>query len=525
MKALFKSGLCLALGWLASGAGAQEAPIKWQAVPAKNSSPSEVISFVGNTTVRSDTGPRPVGLRQPIPLDDTGIPAFRPVSVPFVPTVRGQVADDKSVQPVPTLEVGPTEQKPPKKMPTDGFTPPAPQRAPSPVFGNLGITPEDGCFGPCGPSACGPCRLDCDGCCPQRRCFWASAEYLMWWQRSQSVPPLVTSASPGNAPVLGPATTNILFDSVPNQTRSGARFALGMWMPHFENKLGVEVDYFFLGRQSNTAVYSSNGNPVLGRPFFDVTPPALGGIPGPNAEVFATNDRAGTATIHSFSQLWGIEGNLRYKACCGCNYWIDIVGGYRHLNLSEGIDITERLQFNAAPNFSVVEHESFRTRNQFDGAQLGLDGEWRPWNRLFIGSTAKLAMGNVYQIVNIDGSTTFAANGITPVTRQGALLASPTNIGRFTSNRFGVVPEVGFKVGIDVTEHLRLFVGYDFLDLTSVVRPGDQIDLNVNQAYRPSLLGPGAGVAAGSVPRQPAVLFRTTDYWAQGLNFGLLYRY
>ena len=32
-------------------------------------------------------------------------------------------------------------------------------------------------------------------------------------------------------------------------------------------------------------------------------------------------------------------------------------------------------------------------------------------------------------------------------------------------------------------------------------------------------------VAAGVGPRQPAVLFHTSSYWAQGLNFGLLYRW
>src|SRR6516164_989041 len=187
MKAFIKSGLCLALGWLASAAGAQEIPIKWQASTAKNPGPSVVIPSVGNTTAKSETGVRPVALSQPIPLDNTGSSAFRSVSEPLAATVRGQTADDKTIPPVPTLEVGPADQKPPKKMPTDGFTPPSPHPAPSPVLGNLGIMPDDCCLSDCGLSWCGRGFCRAADCCRDRsRCFWASAEYLMWWQRSQS---------------------------------------------------------------------------------------------------------------------------------------------------------------------------------------------------------------------------------------------------------------------------------------------------------------------------------------------------
>ena len=56
-----------------------------------------------------------------------------------------------------------------------------------------------------------------------------------------------------------------------------------------------------------------------------------------------------------------------------------------------------------------------------------------------------------------------------------------------------------------------------------VVRPGEQIDTNVNTRFRPPL--PGFAAVTPTGPAVPAVLFRNTDYWAQGLNFGLQYRY
>jgi hypothetical protein len=170
-------------------------------------------------------------------------------------------------------------------------------------------------------------------------------------------------------------------------------------------------------------------------------------------------------------------------------------------------------------------HDSFHTRNQFNGGEVGLDGQWRFAPRWTLGSTVKLAMGSTHEIVNIDGSTTVSNlplglqqfNG----TQPGGLYALSTNIGRHTANRFAVLPEVAFKIGYNVTPNLQVFVGYDFLFLSSVVRPGEQIDPNVNPNFIPPLRGPGTNVG----PAQPAVLFNTSNYWAQGLNFGLLYRF
>jgi hypothetical protein len=48
---------------------------------------------------------------------------------------------------------------------------------------------------------------------------------------------------------------------------------------------------------------------------------------------------------------------------------------------------------------------------------------------------------------------------------------------------------------------VTLFAAYDFLYLSEVVRPGDQIDHNL-------------------VP-SPLPIFNRTDFWAQGVSFGL----
>ena len=49
-------------------------------------------------------------------------------------------------------------------------------------------------------------------------------------------------------------------------------------------------------------------------------------------------------------------------------------------------------------------------------------------------------------------------------TAQGGLLTVPgTNIGRFSQSRFAVVPEIGLNLGYQVTQRMKVFVGYNFL--------------------------------------------------------------
>ena len=68
----------------------------------------------------------------------------------------------------------------------------------------------------------------------------------------------------------------------------------------------------------------------------------------------------------------------------------------------------------------------------------------------------------------------------------------------------------------DLNCHLRATVGYSLIYWSVVARPGDQIDLNVSksQLARPQ--------QAGSMPE---FILRTTDFWAQGVNLGLDYRF
>ena len=54
--------------------------------------------------------------------------------------------------------------------------------------------------------------------------------------------------------------------------------------------------------------------------------------------------------------------------------------------------------------------------------------------------------------------------------------------------------------------------GYNFMYWSNVVRPGDQIDRNINPNLAPVFGGTAGGVGAAA----PARLNRETDFWAHG---------
>ena len=201
---------------------------------------------------------------------------------------------------------------------------------------------------------------------------------------------------------------------------------------------------------------------------------------------------------------------------------MDVLGGFRYLDLREGLGIAENLQvFPGAPIFagaSIGAFDQFDTRNQFYGGQLGVRAEVRQ-DRLFANFTGKLALGDTHQTVDINGATTITPPGGPAIVRPGGLLALPSNAGRFSRDEFSVVPEGSVNVGYQVTNNLRAYVGYTFLYWSDVVRPGDAIDLRVNSTRVPTSLAPPSGPAA------PLFAVPGSDFWAQGIDFGVELRF
>jgi len=360
--------------------------------------------------------------------------------------------------------------------------------------------------------------------------WWVSGEYLMWWTQAAQVPVLVTTSSPQFNGQLGVGNTTPLISGPFGQTfHSGGRFTLGRWFGN-EQIRGVEARGFFLGQAASTTTLSTMMVPFLARPFNNVNPNTP--FFGSDSEIIADSVRAtGGAQIHLENQVWGGEINYRRNLlgdpCSMCR--LDGIIGYRYLDMSEKLTITE--QFATLPGAAIgmplasgVVFDSFRTTNQFNGGQIGLVGTYQR-GRWSLDGRAAVAFGTTNRTLEITGSQNLVMTNGMPATAAGGLLALPgANIGRYSDSVFSVVPEAGLNVGYQLTSRMKLFVGYNFLYMGNVLRPGNAIDTNVDAARIPNFLPPGsAGPVAG--PPSPGPQFRSSGFFVQGISFGLQFNW
>jgi hypothetical protein len=163
-------------------------------------------------------------------------------------------------------------------------------------------------------------------------------------------------------------------------------------------------------------------------------------------------------------------------------------------------------------------NDNFQTHNQFYGPQIGTKLGWR-YNFITVDLAAKIALGEMHESVDINGNITQSgANASNPGTFRGGLFAQPTNIGHQSHDEFVVVPEIQVKVGCEIVTGVRAFVGYNFMYVSDVVRPGSQVDRNLNLTQSP-ISSIGGGSLQGQASPQP--LFNRESYWANGVSFGL----
>jgi hypothetical protein len=384
--------------------------------------------------------------------------------------------------------------------------------------------------------------------------LWARAEHLQWlFKEGPTTPPLVTTGPAGAArpAVLGAPGTTVLFggNDYDYGRISGGRYSLGGWFDCDEH-LGGEITGLATWESDHNFGAFSNavGAPVLGLPFRDaVTGTALVDF------VSFPGRFAGGITVSWHSRLWGLEGNLLSNyvhqeihlgddACPLGDLRLDLLAGFRHADLLEGLDVAQgsvvlpggSTDFEGKPvpvGRILVISDGFGARSQFFGGQVGGRAEFVR-GCFFLDVLAKVALGDSHEIVQVSGNTLLAHSAVPPncslpvavgcpLFAPGGFLATSTNIGRVHRDTFTVLPEFGVNVGYQVCPLLRVFAGYTFLYWSSVVRPQDQVDTTVNLTRVPT----SATFGAPAGPARPALPFRETDFWAQGVNFGLEFRF
>jgi hypothetical protein len=353
--------------------------------------------------------------------------------------------------------------------------------------------------------------------------FWIAPEYLHWWTKKMSLPPLVTTGPVQNQGVVGVPGTITLFGAGSDfleEGRSGYRLTAGMWLD-CDKCCGIEASGFWFPQRNEEHTFNGICG-FLARPFFSLN------VCAETSEITTQPGLArGITTVSTPFRMGGGEVNVIHKLCCGCCYRVDLLAGPRYLEMEEAVNLTEFIQvanplppqFQQFQQFAgdtilVIDH--FGVRNQFWGGQAGIDAACAhgPW---VLEGRAKLALGNTHETINIVGNQVVTTPTGQRTVFTGGLLALPSNIGKHTHDEFAVVPEVGINVGYRFTDHCCLYVGYSFLYWSRVARAGDQIDRLVDTTQIPNF-------AQSTTPTgfaRPAVTLQQNDFYAHGINVGL----
>lgn len=351
--------------------------------------------------------------------------------------------------------------------------------------------------------------------------FWARADYLLWWTKSSARGPFVTTGTVEGAGIFGEPGTRVLFgDSFDPGVRSGGRITFGCWLDSCES-LGLQSSGLILekGASGYSARSDAGGNPTITLPVSEpgsIQDGYVFGLPGL---------RAGGVAISSSNRLWGWETNAVTSLGKGCNWRAQMLAGFRTLGLSEDLRIGGSrtplvegeiffLDGTLVLGDLLIQQDAFQTRNHFYGGQLG--GQVQFWRGpLCLDLAGKLALGSTRQTVKIAGST-----DLFPVTGPDVhipvgLFALHSNSGNFHTDEFSVVPELNIRFGYQVTECVKATIGYTFLYWSSVARASGQFNPESNNEQAPT---GGNFTNQGTIPPPP---FNHTDFWAQGLDFGL----
>jgi len=448
---------------------------------------------------------------------------------------------------MPPLAPGPTGD-PQGFGPVGDFGPP-----PGPMYPNPGAYGAQQ-FEP-GPSPTGTAS----GAAPH---VWFLADYMLYFSKSQPINyPLLTTSAPNADGLLGQPSTLVLAGgrNMSYNPFSGYRITTGFF-GDADRRYGFEFTGFTTENASDTidVLSTPTGIPTLARPFIDSMNPA-----GTSSLVLANPSLGnGRVIVDTTSQLYSVEANgilniFRSAPGAKTSWTLDLLGGYRFLQLKEDLSVTSGtlldLPNTVTPIFSIGQgglitqigstttagtigiagvtlptngfitiRDDFQVTNRFNGGQLGLRGEVRH-GMFTVTTTAKIAIGDMREQIDIRGTTSFVnLNNATVGGAFGGLLANASNIGRYTHDEFTYIPELNVNVGLNVTKSLTAFIGYNYLYIDKVARPGTAVNPNVNSSLVPFSSNYGSTTHPSATPNN---LFAQDTYWLMGINFGVMLRY
>jgi hypothetical protein len=324
---------------------------------------------------------------------------------------------------------------------------------------------------------------------------WVSAEFLYWATRGVIPPPLVTAGPAtgafGTAGLLGQPDTQVLFGGsrTLTQFRPGFRVETGAYFGE-SHTYGLSARFYFLGSAAEELVGGSDGRSVVNVPQLAavngalVQSPLYVGFPGTSF---------GSVAASTSTNFLGADLNVRRGLIVHEGMRVDLLGGYRYMHLGDTLEVVFDTSTLAAPVARTTGGDALRSGNNFHGLQVGLGGGGRA-GRFSYEAQALLALGVTADEVMHDHVRVTTSGGV----RTAGTVGTEEVL---QAAHFGVVPEVGVKLGWHPWEHVRLTLGYSGLYWSAVRRAQDQFNLT------------------------PTIQSQTTAFWAQGFNLGMELRF
>ncbi len=340
---------------------------------------------------------------------------------------------------------------------------------------------------------------------------WAEGEYLMYWTKSADLPVLASTGplgQPGVRALFGGGAVDMDF-------HSGTRITIGIWDCPCQ-ELGFQGSYFLLGTQSKVFNADNVSNLTLAQPFANA-------VTGQEDAAFVALpiSQNGSIQVRLANQMQMADALARINLSRSQSERVDFLLGYHYAQFDERLNIDgsttyiDPLGVNRVGTV-LASNDLFQGKNYFHGGELGLISK-STTGSLTVELSTRISLGNNSSQVLIDGTTTTSVPSLATQKSVGGLLALPTNINTYTHNSFAFIPQVGVTLTRRLTHNLDCSFGYSFIYWSKIVRPGQQIDRQINPTQIPP--GPLVGKAA------PQFSFATSDFWAQGLQFGIQYRF
>jgi hypothetical protein len=348
---------------------------------------------------------------------------------------------------------------------------------------------------------------------------WGSVEAFLAYVKKPSVPPLISSIPAVDADSIDSTGGPTLYPNGGSRINygsfSGLRASIGGYFDE-SGRMGAEVTGFVVDQREQESRFGNAApNPRFLTRFF------VDSNTGDNIFLFANNN-LGPAFARGTSKIEPIySGEINFLVD---GYTIladktDVLIGFRYFEMRENLQVDFRQDFTqtGVPGSVVSFTDRFAAENRFYGANFGVRSHFFATRRL--GGTAgfKIALGNMAQKSSLSSNTLVNVPGLPFFNGPDGLYVRPTNAGERTRDFFALIPEVNLRLNYAVTPRAKVFVGYDAVFVSSVVRPGTLVDGTVFSGNL-RLLSRGND---GPNTNRPQVQFEGTDLFIHAISLGM----